>query len=398
MSGALVIRDAGAIATGDVRMPLVERGHDVHIVDGRITAITPNRGAAPTGGGKTESQNDTIEAILDARDMLLAPGLWDAHHHPYFGDHTPHFDARGYLEATVRAGTTTIVSAGTVDVPGRPRDAVGARELATLAQRSWLHDRPLDLKVLAGTVVATTGLDDADFARLATLGIRRLSFVEPLPTAAEARRQSASARARGLTVMAHCAMASVAGDAASAVDVLRAIEPDVALGVNGRAAPPPDDVLDWLVERSGAALDLDLMGNVAVAARIVARVAARGELERVVIGTATPSRFGIVPGGVQRMLQHLVGAAPDVTPAVALALASGNTARTFAMRGGRVAAGEPADLILCRAPRGAPYRTALDALARGGWVEIDTLLIDGAIQVSGDARLQRTASASVTAT
>jgi enamidase len=98
------------------------------------------------------------------------------------------------------------------------------------------------------------------------------------------------------------------------------------------------------------------------------------------------------------MLQHLVGAAPDVTPAVALALASGNTARAFAMRGGRVAAGEPADLILCRAPRGAPYRTALDALARGGWVEIDTLLIDGAIQVSGDARLQRTASASVTAT
>lgn len=387
MSGALVIRGAGAIATGDVRHPLLEGGLDVHIADGRISAIGP-----ATGGRDANASG----AVLEARGMLLAPGLWDAHHHPYFGDHTPHFDARGYLEATVRAGTTTIVSAGTIDLPGRPRDAVGARELAVLAERSWLHDRPLELKVLAGTVVATPRLADADFARLASLGIRRLCFVEPLPTAADARRQAASARANGMTVMAHCDLAPLASDA-GAVDALRAIDPGVALGVNGLVAPPPDDVLDWLVERSGAALDLDLMGSLDVAARVVARVAARGELERIVIGTATPSPLGIVPGGVQRMAQHLAGAA-IVTPAVALALASGNTARAYAMPGGRVAPGEPADLILCRAPRGAPYRAALEALEHGGWLEIDTVLIDGAIQVTGEAHLRRTGATTAAAT
>src|SRR5207247_1969166 len=150
----ILLRNAARVATGDVERPLIDGPTDIRVADGVIASVGPSAGG-------------TADIVIDASHLLVMPGLWDAHHHPYFGDHTPQFDARGYLAETVRAGTTTIVSAGTIDFPGRPRDAAGERELAILAQRSWIHDRPLEINVLSNTVTAATGLDERVFAVLA---------------------------------------------------------------------------------------------------------------------------------------------------------------------------------------------------------------------------------------
>ena len=371
----ILLRNAARVATGDVERPLIDGPTDIRVADGVIASVGPSAGG-------------TADIVIDASHLLVMPGLWDAHHHPYFGDHTPQFDARGYLAETVRAGTTTIVSAGTIDFPGRPRDAAGERELAILAQRSWIHDRPLEINVLSNTVTAATGLEERDFAVLARAGIRRIVVRTPLPNAAEARRQVGWARANGMRILAHAdGPTPLVGDAGSVGEALAVIDPDIVLAVNGGDVALPDAVIDGLVGRSRSVLEVSLSGNLKVARRVVAALVAGGEPERVVLGTESPSARGVVAPGMQRLIQHVIGAAPSVSAALAIAFATGNTARAYVAPGGRVAVGEPADLVLCRAPLRSSFADALDAIEHGDWLDIDSVFIGGAPQLTGQRPL-----------
>jgi enamidase len=322
---------------------------DVRIDDGLIAEIAPSRA--------TRSAED-----IDGSGLVLLPGLWDAHHHPFFGDHTPQFDARGYLAETVRAGTTTIVSAGAFDFPGRPRDAAGESEVAVLSQRSWIHDRPLEINVLADTVVAAAGMREHDFAVLAGSGIHRL-VVGPVPVPSdEVRRQIGWARAQGMKVVAH-------GDAS--------LDADIVLSVNGGDVPLPDDVIERLLAGS-AALELSLTGDLRTARRVASALVARGQPERVVLGSETPSARGVIPPAMQRMVQAVID--EKVSPALAIAFASGNTARANGAVGGRIEVGQAADVVLAAPARGSRAADALDALGHGEWLHIEGVLIQGAKQ------------------
>jgi enamidase len=370
MSGSrsVLIRNIGTLLSGDVRKPLIEAS-SLRIEDGRIAAI----------GG-----DGSADLTIDARGNLVAPGFWDSHHHSYFGDYSPTQETLGYLDRTVRAGTTTVVSAGPVHLPGRPRDAQGTKYLAILAVKSWIHDRPHGMTVHAGTVIAEPGLSESDFALMAQVGVKRLKFLQPLASVGEAEAYVAWARAHGMTVMAHCGGRKLIGEAESIGHALRIISPDVAANVNGGPTPPTDEDIEWLFEHTRCAMDLVVIGNLQVARRVVQRALERDEPERVILGTDMPSAAGIVPGGVQRMVQLVVSVA-EVRPEVAVAFATGNTARAFGLPGGRIETGQPADLIVGGAGENAPYQDGLDALARGGWLALSTVLINGAVTVHGDA-------------
>lgn len=364
-----LLRSAANVATGDVRRPLVPGPIDIRIADGKIAAIGP---AAANGAG---------DVVIDASGLLAMPGLWDAHYHPYFGDHSPRFDARGSLAETVRAGTTTVVSAGTIDFPGRPRDASGERELAILAQRSWLYDRPLEIKVHAGTVVAAEGLQDRDFGVLERVGVRRLVVRSPLTTARAAREIVGAARAHGMTVIAlPDARIPLVRDARSVGDALATIGADVILGVNGGDVALPDAVLNELLSDARVAIGVALTGSLTVARRVVAALVSRGEPERIVLGTGTPSSRAVSPSGMQRLVQLFSDATSGIAPAAAIALASGNAGRAYGLPGGRLEVGAPADIVLCSAALGSPSPDALDAITRGDWLAIDSVLIDGVPQ------------------
>ena len=97
------------------------------------------------------------------------PGLIDSHVHPVFGDWTPRQGQLGWIDSTLNGGVTTMISAGEVHLPGRPRDIVGLKALAVTAQRAFHNFRPSGAKVLAGAPVIEHGMVESDFAELAAV-------------------------------------------------------------------------------------------------------------------------------------------------------------------------------------------------------------------------------------
>ena len=108
----LVIRNIGLLLGGDLERPILD-ADTVVVKDGRI-----------------------------ANGTALVPGLIDSHVHPVVGDWTPRQNQLGWIESCLHGGVTTMISAGEVHMPGRPKDVVGVKALAITAQRSFAALRP----------------------------------------------------------------------------------------------------------------------------------------------------------------------------------------------------------------------------------------------------------------
>ncbi|HVR88291.1 MAG TPA: amidohydrolase family protein [Candidatus Limnocylindria bacterium] len=387
------IVNIGTLVTGELAKPL-SPAPSVTVEDGRIVSVDDTRPAGAT------------DTTIDARGTTLAPGLWDSHHHPYFGEFTPRGEAFGTMTKAVRAGTVAVVSAGAAHQPGMylptpalpnvqaaggagaapvARDAVGTKALAIVSVAVWRTLRPLGLKCFAETVIAETGLREEDFAELAEAGVRRLKFLRPIPSRAEAQRYTTWARDHGMLVMTHTGGRSLIGDCATIDEALRIIAPDIACHVNGGPTPPPAEVIDRLVDDTACTLDLVFHGNLRVAARILAKVQERSALGRVVIGSDSPSEGGVNPGAILRFVTLLAGVS-GIAPEILYAMASGNTARAFGLPGGRIAVGEPADLVLWDPMEGGVTTDALECVAYGDRLTPGIVMIDGEIRVHADPR------------
>ena len=76
------------------------------LIDGaKITALDP-------------PADTKADAVLDAGGSAVMPGLVDGHIHPVFGEWTPTQDTIGWIGNYVHGGTTTMVSACELHVPG----------------------------------------------------------------------------------------------------------------------------------------------------------------------------------------------------------------------------------------------------------------------------------------
>ena len=100
--------------------------------NGRITAI---------GRAKDVDQEDATPRHRCQRHGTC-PGLIDSHVHPVAGDWTPRQNQMGWIDSNLNGGVTTMISAGEVHTPGRPRDIVGLKALAISAQRQFANFRP----------------------------------------------------------------------------------------------------------------------------------------------------------------------------------------------------------------------------------------------------------------
>jgi enamidase len=165
-SGKVVIRNVGLLLSGDIDRPILDADTLV-VMDGRIVAV-----------GK-EADCDTAEpaTLIDARRTCVAPGLIDSHVHPVFGDWTPRQNQLGWIDSFLNGGVTTMISAGEVHLPGRPKDVVGVKALAITAQRAFSAFRPGGVKVMAGAPVLEKGMVEADFRELAAAGVTLLGEV-----------------------------------------------------------------------------------------------------------------------------------------------------------------------------------------------------------------------------
>ncbi|MBV8620379.1 MAG: amidohydrolase family protein, partial [Curvibacter sp.] len=165
-SGKVVIQNIGLLLSGDLDRPILDA--DTLVVhDGLITAVGRFKDCDCAGA----------DTVIDARGTCVAPGLIDSHVHPVFGDWTPRQNQLNWVESFLNGGVTTMVSAGEVHLPGRPRDIVGLKALAITAQRAFHGFRPAGVKVLAGAPVLEQGLVESDFKELAEAGVTLLGEV-----------------------------------------------------------------------------------------------------------------------------------------------------------------------------------------------------------------------------
>src|SRR2546429_1300305 len=155
----LVIRNIGLLLSGDLANPILDVDTVVAVGD-RIAAV-----------GK-EKDVDTSQATvtIDAKGTTLAPGLIDSHVHPVAGDWTPRQNQLGWIDSYLHGGVTTMVSAGEVHTPGRPRDVVGVKAMAVFAQRIFTAFRPGGVRIHGGAPLIEHGMVEENFKELATAG------------------------------------------------------------------------------------------------------------------------------------------------------------------------------------------------------------------------------------
>ena len=129
-SAKLVIRNIGMILTGKMEEPIAD-GDCLIAIDGKITQW----------GYATDMDCEGATTEVDAHGAALAPGLIDSHVHPVVGDYTPRQQQLGWIDSTLHGGVTTLISAGEVHMPGRPR--------ISSASRRWRLRRSAGTKISA---------------------------------------------------------------------------------------------------------------------------------------------------------------------------------------------------------------------------------------------------------
>jgi cytosine/adenosine deaminase-related metal-dependent hydrolase len=372
----LLIKNIGELFTGDLVRPVAPI-KSLRIENGVIAALDP--------------PDQQADGVLDAAGGAVLPGLVDGHVHPVLGEWTPAQDATGWIGNYLHGGTTTMVSAGELHIPGIDYENLTPElvtSLAVVTAATTGRVRWSGVKLQAGTALLVPGMMETHFDRLADAGVKWVKFLfYPFgPDTAEARNYVAWSRARGMRVKVHTGGVSRSG--ASAVcgyDVLAWLEPDVAAHVSGGPIPMSDEDIDAVVDRTSFALEVCSSGNYRSTARLVARLAARGELARLTLGTDTPGGTGVIPRGMLRNILFLSSMC-GLAPGQAVAAATGNTARAHGLDVGVLAVGARADIVVCGPIKGSAGTTLSDAIAHGDLPGISHVLIDGELVVSGRSR------------
>ena len=357
----------GGVVSGDIAAPLLE-ADSILIEDGRITAI----------GRRIETPADVV---VEANGVTAMPGLIDSHVHPVFGDWTPRQRTVDFIESGLHGGVTTMISAGEVHLPGRPKDIVGLKALAIVAQRAFSNVRPAGVKVRAGAPILELGLEEHDFAELATAGVNLVGEVGlgSVRTGADAAPMLAWARANGMVSTFHTGGPSIAGSNAIRADVVLEARPDIVGHINGGTTALPDGDIEALVQ-SGMAIEIVHCGNGRAALHALGAAREADALGRVILGNDAPSGTGVIPLGILRLMAHLASLG-GVAPEMAVAFATGNTARVHGLETGVLAPGREADIALVDAPIGSAASSALDALAIGDLPGVSMVLIDGKVVI-----------------
>ena len=128
----LVIRKIGLLLSGAMERPILD-ADTITAENGKITAI----------GRAKDVNTEGATTIVDANGTTVAPGLIDSHVHPVAGDWTPRQNQINWIDSYLHGGVTTMISAGEVHMPGRPRDVVGLKAMAIFAQRAFWTLRPV---------------------------------------------------------------------------------------------------------------------------------------------------------------------------------------------------------------------------------------------------------------
>lgn len=369
--GRILVRNIGLLLSGDLSNPMLE-ADAILIEDGRIAAV---------GRARELAERGPVDSVIDAHGCAVAPGLVDSHVHPVIGDWTPRQNQMGWVESNLHGGVTTMISAGEVHLPGRPKDIVGLKALAITAQRAFFNARPAGVKVLAGAPVLEKGMVESDFAELAAAGVTLLGEVGlgSVKAGYEAREMVAWARKHGIQSTIHTGGPSIPGSGLIDRDTVLEADADIIGHINGGHTSLPEAHVCELCERSSRAIELVHNGNERVAIAAVQAARDLGQLHRVILGTDSPAGSGVQPLGILRMIS-LLSSLGGIEPAQAFAMATGNTARIRNLDAGLIETGRAADLVFLDRAQHTAGRDLLHSIALGDIPGIGGVMIDGVMR------------------
>src|SRR5580704_12049551 len=367
----LVIRNIGLLLSGDLQQPILDADTLV-AVDGKITAV----------GKEKDVDSDGATLVIDAKGTTLAPGLIDSHVHPVAGDWTPRQNQIGWIDSYLHGGVTTMISAGEVHTPGRPKDVVGLKAMAIFAQRAFSAFRPGGVRIYAGAPVIEHGMVEEDFKDLAAAGVSMLGEVGlgSVKDGATARQMVAWARKYGLQSTIHTGGPSIPGSSLIDKDIVLAADADVIGHINGGHTALPDEQIVALCEQSPRALELVHNGNEKAALLALRTAKELKKLDRVILGTDSPAGSGVQPLGILRMISML-SSLGDVPAEVAVCLATGNTARIRNLDGGLIEAGRAATFVLMDRAQHSAGTNLLESIQVGDLPGIGMVVVDGLVSV-----------------
>lgn len=366
----LAVRNIGMILSGKIEQPVLD-GDCVVAVGGRIEAF----------GFEKDLDVDNSETIIDANGVTLAPGLIDSHVHPVVGDYTPRQQQLHWIDSTLNGGVTTLISAGEVHMPGRPKDIVGLKAMAIAAQRWYSNFKPSGMKVLAGAPVIEHGMEEQDFKDLADAGVTLLGevglgSVKDGPTA---KKMVAWARKYGIQSTIHTGGPSIPGSGLIDKDVVLEADTDVIGHVNGGHSALPDDQIICLCEQCSRSLEIVHNGNERAALLTVNTARELKQLDRIILGTDGPAGSGVQPLGILRMIAML-SSLGHVAPEVAFCFATGNTSRMRNLDVGLIEKGYAADFVLMDQAQHSPGKTMLESVQQGNLPGVGMTIIDGEVR------------------
>ena len=369
-SGKVVISNIGLMLSGDLQRPIHE-ADTIVVNDGKIIAV----------GKQKDCDTEDADTWIDCRGTVVSPGLIDSHVHPVAGDWTPRQNQINWIDSALHGGVTTMISAGEVHYPGRPKDIVGLKAMAIASQRAFEAFRPSGVKVLAGAPVIEKGMVESDFAELAAAGVTLLGEVGlgSVKAGDEAQRMVAWARKYGIQSTIHTGGPSIPGSGLIGKDVILEADADIIGHINGgHTSLPYKEVCD-LCEQSTRGIELVHNGNERISILTARHAHELNCLHRVILGTDGPAGSGVQPLGILRMIAQLASLA-DIPTELAFCFATGNTARLRHLNCGLIEVGRVADFVFMDRAQHTAGKDFLDSLKLGDLPGVGMVMIDGIVR------------------
>jgi enamidase len=365
----VVVRNVGLMLSGDLNQPILD-ADTIVAVDGEIAAV----------GRQKDVDMEGATLVVDARGVAVAPGLIDSHVHPVAGDWTPRQNQMGWIDSYLHGGVTSMISAGEVHTPGRPKDVVGLKAMAIFAQRAFQAFRPGGVRIHAGAPVIEQGMVEEDFKDLAAAGVTMLGEVGlgSVKDGATARQMVAWARKHGIQSTIHTGGPSIPGSSLIDKDIVLAADADVIGHINGGHTALPDDQITTLCEKSPRALEIVHNGNERAGLLALRTAGEMKQLHRVILGTDSPAGSGVQPLGIARLIA-LLSSLGNVPAEVAICFATGNTAKIRNLNCGLITPGRDATFVFMDKAQHSAGSTLLKSIQAGDLPGIGMVMIDGVV-------------------
>ncbi|MGB0845927.1 MAG: amidohydrolase family protein [Thiolinea sp.] len=366
----LVIKNIAQILSGKLEEPLID-GNCVVCEDGVISAI----------GDEKDLDTEQATTTVDANGVWLSPGLIDSHVHPVIGDYTPRQQQINWIDSCLHGGVTTMISAGEVHAPGRPKDIVGLKAMAIASQRWYENFRPSGVKMLAGAPVIEEGMEEHDFKELADAGVKLLGEVGlgSVKTGETAAQMVKWARKYGIQSTIHTGGPSIPGSGLIDKDIVLEADADIIGHINGGHSALPDDQITCLCESCSRGIEIVHNGNERAGLLAMRTAFEIEQAERVILGTDSPAGSGVQPLGILRMIAML-SSLGDIPAETAFCFATGNTARMRDLDCGLIEVGKSADFILIDQAQHSPGKDLLESVHQGNLPGVGMTIIDGVVR------------------